>query len=244
MRPALKSASTWLRLPWLKRPCKGSARTPVLRSLSATISAANWVATNTKVRLHACWASTWRSKRVRMPASTKKADWAISACKAGASLSSTRKGWCSRLLASASSAGAKVADKNKRCPGWGTRATMACTSSEKPCSNRRSASSSTRLCTRSRGKAWRAITSSKRPGVATMMSVPPRSARNWACKETPPNTVLTLTGTGRSRASSRSTSKTCRASSRVGTSTSTRTQCAPRAPKGAGLCKRCSRGSA
>ena len=94
---------------------------------------------------------------------------------------------------------------------------MRSSSCSKPKSSKRSASSSTRVCTADSSSALCSIRSSRRPGVATTMSAPPRKPIICGLIDTPPNTTVTLTGCASCRASNRATSPICTASSRVGT---------------------------
>ena len=89
-------------------------------------------------------------------------------------------------------------------------------SSAKPRSSRRSASSSTSSSTPARRSALCSTRSSRRPGVATTTSAPPRSAIICGLIDTPPNTTATLGRCGRCWARLRSTSPACAASSRAG----------------------------
>ena len=73
---------------------------------------------------------------------------------------------------------------------------------------------------RDRSSALCAIRSSRRPGVATTMSAPPRNAIICGLIDTPPNTIASFIGSASGRASARSVAPTCAASSRVGISTS------------------------
>ena len=84
-------------------------------------------------------------------------------------------------------AGGKVAENSRFCRCAGSSARMRPSSSAKPRSNRRSASSSTSIDTVDSFSARWSTRSSRRPGVATMMSAPPRSAIICGLMETPPN---------------------------------------------------------
>ena len=154
---------------------------------------------------------------VRRGTSTRIARWAISGFVAGSDSTSTFVGWCSMVSASVCTAGGNVAEKNRfwRCLGSSSR--MRASSSLKPKSSRRSASSRTSIATREIFRALWSIRSSRRPGVATTMSAPPRSAIICGLIDTPPNTIATLTGMVNCTTSLRTDSPTCAASSRVGT---------------------------
>ena len=188
-----------------------------LRSLSATISAANLVATNTSTRLQACSLIRWRSKRVRLSASTRKARWVIAGFSASSGGRSIRTGSCKRVSARACTLGGKVAEKNRFCRLAGNRARMRSSSSAKPRSNRRSASSSTRVAKLPSSMALCATKSSKRPGVATTTSAPPRKRIICGLIDTPPNTAQIFGRLGKWAASANKVPPTCAASSRVGT---------------------------
>ena len=165
----------------------------------------------------------WRSKAVRLFSSTAIARWVMSGWWPSKASTVIRTGSRNSLAASACTSGAKVAENSSVCRLAGSSASTRCNSSAKPKSSKRSASSSTKCCTSARRTAFWSIRSSKRPGVATTMSAPPRSAIICGLTDTPPNTVLTLSDCGSLYARWPSTSPTCTANSRVGTSTSTRT---------------------
>ncbi len=74
----------------------------------------------------------------------------------------------------------------------------------------------------SRSAFW-STRSSRRPGVATTMSAPPRSAIICGLIETPPTATQVLSGAGDGARSVAIASAICAASSRVGTRTSART---------------------
>ena len=85
-------------------------------------------------------------------------------------------------------------------------------------STMRSASSSTTVRTALRLMSRRSTRSSRRPGQATTMSTPRRNDWRWGPYPVPPYTATTRLAFGPSRLAS--TSRTCSASSRVGTNTS------------------------
>ena len=190
---------------------------PPLRNLTATISAACLVATNTSALPHFSVLTKCRSSMARLLASTSMARWAISGAWVVASSTCTRTGWRSMLLASASIAWGKVAEKNRFCRFLGNSARMRPSSSSNPSSSRRSASSSTKLFTCDKPSALLPSRSSKRPGVATTMSAPPRKCCICGLMATPPNTTATLGFCGRYLPKAWMVSPTCAASSRVGT---------------------------
>ena len=90
-----------------------------------------------------------------------------------------------------------------------------------------SASSSTATSIEASVQLRRSIRSSSRPGVATTMSTPRSRVAIWRPSGAPPNTATVLTPSAWPSGSS--ASRTCTASSRVGTSTR------PRGVRGAGL---------
>ena len=102
----------------------------------------------------------------------------------------------------------------------GSAATIFRTSRMKPMSSMRSASSSTRIETWS-SLIWRWVQrSSRRPGVATRISMPALSAFTWWCWLTPPKITVDFSGSLRPYAVKRS--PIWRASSRVGARMSAR----------------------
>ena len=214
---------------------------PALYSFSATCSAAYCVATNTSTRDQLCSLTRWRSSWVRRLASTAMARCSMAGSLPGVWGTSTRTGCFSRPSASACTAAGNVAEKNRFCRRAGNSASTRCSSSAKPRSSSRSASSSTRCATADRRNALWSTRSSRRPGVATTMSAPPRKPSICGLMDTPPNTMAILSGCCRCCARLRSTSPTCAASSRVGTSTRARTR---RGPPVALSCSCCSKGSA
>ncbi len=115
-----------------------------------------------------------------------------------------------------------MAEKNRFWRLGGSSVSTRCNSSLKPKSSKRSASSSTNICTWLSRSALCSTRSSRRPGVATTTSAPPRRAIICGLMDTPPNTMAILGGCGRCWARLRSTSPTWAASSRVGTKTSAR----------------------
>ena len=110
-----------------------------------------------------------------------------------------------------------MAENSSRCPPAGVSSRMRVTAGRNPRSAMWSASSSTEISMPASVQAPRSSRSISRPGVATTMSTPSRSRPICRGYGTPPYTVVTLTPTD--RPSGVSTSATCWASSRVGTST-------------------------
>ena len=208
IRDALKSSKTWVRLPWLSWPCKGSASIPALRSLSATISAEYFVATNTKARLQPECCNKCRKSWVRTRGSTAIARWVMSGAEPAWGNTLMRNGVCNRLCARALTAGAKVAEKNRFWRLEGSNATTRCSSSLKPASSMRSASSNTRVRTAPKAKALWSTKSNSLPGVATTISVPRRKPIICGLIDTPPNTTVILRGCGKDCASPLKTSPT------------------------------------
>ena len=102
---------------------------------------------------------------------------------------SMRRGSCSSASASDCTAGGKVAEKSRFCRRAGNIARIRASSSAKPRSSRRSASSSTSVATAPSLSALCSTRSSRRPGVATTMSAPPRRAIIWGLIDTPPLAV-------------------------------------------------------
>ena len=150
-------------------------------------------------------------------------------------------GSCSNPSASFCTPASKVAENNRFCRCAGSSFSTAASSSAKPRSSNRSASSSTRVLIAPSLSALWFTRSNKRPGVATTTSAPPRKPIICGLMDTPPNTTATLSGAGRCWAKLRSTSPTWAASSRVGTSTRARTR---RGALGGWPCRACSSGKA
>ncbi len=195
--PLLKPASAWLRRPWLSSPWNGCADTPALCSFSARLSAPRWLATNTSACGQASLRSRCRSSAVRCVLSTSIARWRIVAGTAAAASSPMRRGPRSRRCASPSTAAGKVAENSSVCRRRGSSARIRPSSASKPSASRRSASSSTSVRTAPRSSALCAARSSRRPGVATTMSAPPRSFSICGLIEAPPATAATLMRRGR-----------------------------------------------
>ena len=160
---------------------------------------------------------------------------------AGVSATATRTGSFSNDSASVCTSAGKVAEKNRFWRRAGSSARVRCSSSANPRSSSRSASSSTSRFTLASCSALWSTRSSRRPGVATTTSAPPRKPIICGLMETPPNTTATFTGWGRCWARLRTTSPTWAASSRVGTRISARTR---RGVWVAPACNCCSRGRA
>ena len=99
-------------------------------------------------------------------------------------------GWFSSRSARVLISSLKVAENSRLCFFAGTIASTFLMSWMKPMSSMRSASSSTKICTwlRSSVPCW--WWSSRRPGVATRMSTPRRSALICGCMPTPPNITM------------------------------------------------------
>ena len=102
----------------------------------------------------------------------------------------------------------------------GSAFTMRRMSGRKPMSSIRSASSSTRCFTNEKSAAPWPMRSSRRPGVATTMSAPERSASICGRSPTPPK--IFAMRSGRCLAYARMFSSICATNSRVGASTRTR----------------------
>ena len=134
-----------------------------------------------------------------------------------------RCGSRSIALASASIAGGNVAEKNRLWRFDGKSLRMRASSSPKPRSSIRSASSSTRVLTSPSVNALCASKSISRPGVATTMSAPPRKCSICGLIDTPPNSTDTFGLCARCWPKFLISSPTWAASSRVGTSTKART---------------------
>ncbi len=112
----------------------------------------------------------------------------------------------------------RVAENSIRCPSGRTWSSSAVTWGMKPMSAIWSASSRTVTATSSSTQSPRSMRSLSRPGVATTISDPLRSALACLPIGIPPTTVASLSRT--ERAYGVSASVTCWASSRVGTRTS------------------------
>ncbi|OIQ66117.1 hypothetical protein GALL_523180 [mine drainage metagenome] len=112
--------------------------------------------------------------------------WVMRSTVEATGVTATRAG--SRSIASASSAISLgiVAEKNSVCRLIGSLATILRMSLMKPMSNMRSASSRTRNSTCPSFSPLLCTRSSRRPGVATMTSMPCMTARTWRPIGTPP----------------------------------------------------------
>ena len=153
---------------------------------------------------------------------------------------STFAGSRSKLSASAVIDLGMVAENRRVWRSVGTVATICAIGLAKPMSSIWSASSSTSASSVDRSHSPCSIRSSKRPGVATMMSTPASSAFTWWNALTPPKIVVTRGFRSRPKVSN--PAAICDTSSRVGASTRTR---APRAGAGRGsAARRWSSGSA
>ncbi|PSK57560.1 hypothetical protein B0E53_07003 [Micromonospora sp. MH33] len=123
-------------------------------------------------------------------------------------------------LTSESTSLSRVAEKSSRWESAGVFASSRVTSGRKPMSAIWSASSSTVISTSSSLQTPRSIRSPSRPGVATTISTPRRSASICRSYGTPPTAVFRKMPTA--LPSGTSASLTCMASSRVGTRTRAR----------------------
>ena len=227
---ALKSASVCVRFPWLSSPWKGTAFIPALYSLVATSSAAYLVATNTSTCSQSLVSTNFFNNIVRRFGSTWMARCKIMGSLAAVDSTSIRTGSRNSVSAKACTSLGNVAEKNKLWRFSGSKAKIAASSSvkppvrtappavgEPPISSSLSASSNTSICTEPNFSALCATKSSKRPGVATTMSAPPRKFIICGLMETPPNSTATLSCMGKCCAKLRIASPVCAASSRVGT---------------------------
>ena len=165
---------------------------------------------------------------------------AIAGASAGPSPRASRRNtFLSRSSASVATASGKVAVVISDWRSAGSRTSTRSISWAKPRSSRRSASSSTSTSTSASDSALCESRSSSRPGVATSRWVPPRSSIICGLMETPPTT----TSVRNAGASAWATSPICRASSRVGASTSARRRRGRSASASGVPSSRCSTGS-
>ena len=214
-----------MRAPWVSPPCRAPAVTPASRSCSATRSAPRWV--RTKINDRPGRAAISAVSRVLSLGAMLTTWWAMVVTLAWPELTWWVTGSFRYCFTSRSTAPSKVAENSSRCPPAGTASRISVTAGMKPRSAMWSASSSTTISIRPRSTAPCSIRSISRPGVATTMSTPRWNARSCGVYDMPPATRTTDRSTV--RASGVSTSVTCIASSRVGTSTSPR-GCEPAAP--------------
>ena len=223
-REALKSASTWVRAPWLSSPWKGSASTPARRSLSATISA-RVLGGDEHQHARPAAALDQLAQQLGAPAGVdldralldgRRAPPAGSAC----DLDAHRIAQQARRPATGPPAG-----RWPRTAGSGAAPAAAPGCGPAPRRSRGRTGGRPRRAPASatddsRSARW-SIRSSRRPGVATTMSAPPRSAIICGLIETPPKATAMLDRQPAGAAPGCACdSPTCAASSRVGTRTS------------------------
>ncbi len=184
--PSRKSASARLRAPWLLSPWMATVSRPSFCIWWASLSAICLVRTNTNTRCQLPRPIMWESSSRRRSRSTWMMRWVT--CSAAVLLGSTsiRVGSFSRSSASALMSSEKVAEKSRVCRSAGSAFMMRRMSWIKPISSMRSASSSTSTSSSFRVRAPWVSRSSKRPGVATRMSMPSLMASRLGLMLTPP----------------------------------------------------------
>ena len=187
--PLLKPAKARVRAPWLLLPWMAAAEMPSCSNRSDSRLAPCLVRENTSTCCQSWLWIRWQSRSGLRPMSqgcctcwTRGAAWF-----SGVACSCT--GWCSRPVASWRISLEKVAENSRFWRWAGIRAKIRRMSRMKPMSSMRSASSSTRISTRSSLRAPCCCRSIRRPGVATNTSVPRRRRLIWGLGLTPPNTT-------------------------------------------------------
>ena len=187
-----------MRAPCPRLPCSSTAETPLRLSWRASAFAPYLVRVKTIVRPGALVRSTSTGRRCSR--STCSTWWVISATGDCAESAWWVTGWFRNSRTRPSTALSSVAENNRRWLRGGVRRRSRRTPGRKPRSAMWSASSSTVTSTSSRVQAPWPIRSSSRPGQATRMSTPRRSALTWGPWPTPPKTVRVLqTGYRRER---------------------------------------------
>ncbi len=166
--PWRKAIRRRLRKPWLKAPCKATASKPSCCKSLAKPSHSIWVLANTMAWLMVSSRSQWSSSlRLCWALSAQNSTCLMLACFSCGLSMVMRCG--SRITREASCwiRGAKVALNIMVCLRSMVSWLISAKSSEKPKSNMRSASSTTKNCTLSSLICIERCKSSKRPGVAT-----------------------------------------------------------------------------
>ncbi len=169
--PRRSAVSVRLRAPWCMSPCRAPAEKPVSVRRSASESASRFVAVKTMACLSVASRSRWSSNCCLCDRSSVKCRrssiwlWSIRAAAI-----SMRCG--SRIMRSASCSMRRsmVAENISIWRDAGVAPTMASMSSAKPMSSMRSASSKTSMSSADRSMRPESMWSSRRPGVAMMMS--------------------------------------------------------------------------
>ncbi len=190
MSPLLKPASAWVRALWLLLPCSAIASMPFLVRNSATLLAPNLVRVNTSTWLHWCSLMMCASSAFFLPRPT---GWTTCVMRCTVVLRGVTWMLCglrSRPLASSRISSLKVAENSRLCFWAGSSASTFFTSWMKPMSSMRSASSSTRICTVDRSSMPCCCRSSRRPGVATRMSMPRLRRSICGFMPTPPKITV------------------------------------------------------
>ncbi len=210
-RPFLNRSRTFERSCCDMPPCRPSALTPASRSSSAMRSTASWVRTKTMVRPGRPATAAVMVALSRGPMSSRWWVMVVTAPADGSTECST--GSDRYFLTRTSISSSSVAENSMRWPS-GSWSNSSSTSGRKPMSAIWSASSRTATSTESREHSPRRMRSRRRPGVATSMSTPARSASIWRENAVPPHTTFISMPTASPKVWSESA--TWIASSRVG----------------------------
>ena len=185
-RPALKSLRARTRCGWLLLPWIAAAAIPSRTSCSERRLAPCFVRVKTSAwRIAPVRISRLRSSRLRSR-STGWTTWRTSSAGVLRRATSTVAGRSRKPSASRRISSENVAEKSRFWRFTGSRARIFRMSRMKPMSSIRSASSSTRISTRERSMVRWFTWSRSRPGVATTISGPARSARTCGSNPTPP----------------------------------------------------------
>ena len=216
--PARNDSSARSRWFCLRSPWMGSHEIPALRRRRQHASTRCFVRQNTITRSVPSALSTFASSAFLASSETGCTYWSMVWATVPLRAISTTAGSLTRSRIPPTASSSSVAEKSSVCRVAGVRLTILRMSGKKPMSSMRSASSSTSTSTSpKRASPW-LMRSTRRPGVATRMSVPRRSAAFWGSMPTPPTTVVHLWRV--LRAIEVQTSSICWASSRVGVTTS------------------------
>ena len=187
--PLLNSERALVRAPWLLLPWMAAAAMPSFSRRSAIRFAPCLVRENTSTCCQSLARIRWlsRSPLRSMSQGCSRCSTVGAARFSGVACSCT--GCCNSPVASLLISVEKVAENSRFCRLGGIKARILWISRMKPISSMRSASSSTRISTRSSRRARCCCRSISLPGVATRMSVPRCRRIIWGLIFTPPNTT-------------------------------------------------------
>ena len=186
MSPARNASMVLRRTGCGMSPWSGSTATRSRRMVPTSSSTVRLRLQNTSADSTAGFPSRVRSVRSFSLARQWMTDWSTSSVVAAGGATDTRAGRCRKRLAIRPISGGMVADSIMVCRRTGSFATMLSMSGMKPMSSMRSASSMTSISTPISSSAPRSKRSSRRPGVAIMMSTGCAARRIWGPMLTPP----------------------------------------------------------